>query len=352
MLEDPGSSMLQVLVVMGLLVLSALFSGSETAFFSINTVRLRELQEDGSIKAKRIAKLLSKPDKLLTTVLVGNTAVNVLFTSMLATLAFSVGTKILPVQAIGPMTALLTALLLLFFGEVTPKSLAANNPIGFAGRASFFMQMIKQILTPIAWLMTGFVSLFWLIMGKEQDETQQVTEEIIKTAVSLGAEEGSVEADEKAMIYGILQSNDLVVEDIMVPKEDIVSVRENTPLQSVARIIKDKGLSRIPVTSMSRPGIITGVVFAKDLLPFMIKNDVSVPVQKVMRQAYYCRPFMLTSTLLSQMQKTGLHMAIVTNQQDEVVGLVTLEDLLEEIVGEIADEHDRQLATTVGVMSR
>lgn len=340
-MDDPGSSIAQAVVLVALLGFSALFSGSETAFFSLSSVRLRELQDSGQRRAKQLCRLLANPERLLSTLLVGNTAVNVFFASLMAAYTLGAWSGVLNREAIEILTTILTTVLLLVFGEVTPKAVAAHNPERFAFIVQGIIRLIHFALTPVTWLFGGLSSLFLKLIGRNTDDVEEpsVTEEIIKTAITIGEKEGTVEADERAMIYGIFRSSDTQVGKIMVPRSEMVTVSENASMAEIVAVVHDNGYSRIPV--MDEQGTqVLGLVYAKDIIPFLRQGKKDILVRELLRPAHICRPNKKVSVLLAEMRENGIHMAIVVNDNQEVLGLVTLEDLIEEIVGEIIDEHD------------
>ncbi len=342
-LEDPGSSLLAMLLLVVLLGLSALFSGSETAFFGLSPYRLRELSDGGHKKAQHVAALLRRPDKLLTTLLVGNTAVNIAFTSLMTVSVLAITANYISDEVGNLFATVLITGLLLVFGEVTPKALATHDAGKFSFRVVRVVQWIDILLKPITCLIDLISSVILKIMGVEAGGFRNsiVTEEIIKTAVTLGEESGTVEEDERTMIYNIFQSTDIRVSDVMIPRQAMTCLDEEDSLRQAALVLDEEGFSRLPIRSIkSGKEVIVGILYAKDLLiPFRYKQY-NIPVASVMRAPYFCLPNMKTNKLLAEMRQIGRHLALVQTSMGDIVGLVTLEDLLEEIVGEIMDEHD------------
>ncbi len=340
-MEDPGSSIL-ILLMFVLLSFSALFSGSETAFFGLTNYRIRELKEEGSEKAKKISTLLEKPDELLTTLLVGNTAVNIAFTSSITVLTIALTSEFLTNNTSSFIATVVSTVMLLIFGEVTPKAFAADNSERFAFKTVDIVKIIKLILSPITCIVNQITR---TLLGSSQSQRQFrdeiITEDIIKTAVMIGEEFGSVEEDEKNIIYNIFKSTDTSILNVMIPKEEIVMVKEDSSLKEAAILLAKEGYTRIPVISeKGNKEFICGIVYAKDLLLHLKNKEHDIPVGKVMRAPSYCRPNEKTVDLLVQMRENGRHMSIVRDAKGEIIGLVTLEDLLEIIVGDIVDEYD------------
>ncbi|MFP4457217.1 MAG: hemolysin family protein [Clostridia bacterium] len=340
-MEDPGSSIL-ILLMFILLSFSALFSGSETSYFGLTNYRLRELKEEGSEKAKKISNLLDKPDELLTTLLVGNTAVNIAFTSSITVLIIALTSGFLTNNTSSFLATIVSAGMLLIFGEVTPKAFAADNSELFAFKTVNIIRLIKLILSPITFVVNLATKVF---LGSKNNQRQFrddiITEDIIKTAVMIGEEYGSVEEDEKNIIYNIFKSTDTSVLNVMIPKSEIVMVKEESSLKEAAIVLAEEGYTRLPVLSeKGNKEFICGIVYAKDLLLHLKNKEYDIPVAQVMRAPSYCRPNKKAVDLLVQMRENGRHMSIVRDTKGEILGLVTLEDLLEVIVGDIIDEYD------------
>lgn len=340
-MEDPGGSIL-ILLMFVLLFFSALFSGSETAYFGLANYRIRELKEEGSEKAKKISALLEKPNDLLATLLVGNTAVNIAFTSSITVLALTLTSDHLSKDLGSILATVLSTGLLLVFGEVTPKAFAANNSEYFAIKTIGIVSLIKIILSPITCVVNSIARLFLGAKHKdEQFRNDIITEDIIKTAVMIGEEHGAVEEDEKIVIYNIFKSTDTSVSNIMIPKEDIVMIKEDSTLREAAILLVKEGYTRLPVYSeKGDKDFICGIIYAKDLLLYLKQQQYDLPVAQVMRAPSYCRPNTRAVHLLVRMREQGRHMSIVRDAKGEILGLVTLEDLLEVIVGDIIDEYD------------
>ena len=349
-MEDPGSS-ITLLLMFVLLFFSGLFSGSETAFFGIANYRLRELRDEGSVRAKKISSMLENPDKLLTTLLIGNTAVNIAFTSLVTVFVIALTSDALSKDLSSIIATLITTGLLLIFGEITPKALAANDSEGFAFRVVGLINPISVILKPVVCIINTIANMFIGKTIKDNDAREEAfTEEIIKTAVSIGEEYGTVEEDEKNLIYNIFKSTDLLVKDIMIPKDEIIMIDEEATVKEAAMLLSEEGYTRLPVLSRkSDIDFICGIIYAKDLLEHLRDKEFDIPVAQVMRAPSYCRPNDKGVFMLMQMRQKGRHMAIVRDAKGTILGLVTLEDLLEVIVGDIIDEYDFDELTDLNV---
>ncbi|GAB6138331.1 hemolysin family protein [Halanaerobaculum tunisiense] len=314
---------------------SAFFSGSETALMSVNKIEIRHLQQEGNAKAAILEKLLSTPDRLISTILVGNNLVNIAASSIATKIAIDIFGN----AGVGIATGLVT-LLLLIFGEITPKSIANSKALQFSLTVArpieicyYFFYPVVKVLNIITGLMTG---------GREGEQTSKpfISEDRIRRYLTVGEREGVIETDEKQMINSIFEFDDTRVKEILVPRIDMVCVEINDSLEELINTVVDRGLSRIPVYNDTIDNIV-GIVYAKDLLP-LLREKTELNIQKIMRPAYYVPETKKVDNLLSELKKEKIHMAIILDEYGGTAGLVTIEDLLEEIVGDIQDEYDEE----------
>lgn len=321
-----------------LLFLSAFFSGSETALMSVDRVKIRHLMQEGNQKAKIVDRLWSRPDRLLVTILLGNNLVNIAASSIATVLAIDIfGTK-----GVGIATGLVT-LFVLIFGEITPKSFANKEAEKFSMKVARYIEIFYYILSPVIELLT-FITDFMIKKtgdGKRNKEKPFVSEEVIRRFLAVGEREGIIESDEKQMINSIFEFDDTSVKEIMVPRIDMICVEINSSLNQLINIVIDMGLSRIPVYNGTIDNIV-GLVYAKDLLNLLKNDAVEDDIQKIMRPAYYIPESKKVNNLLTELRKEKIHMAIILDEYGGTAGLVTIEDLLEEIVGDIQDEYDEE----------
>ncbi len=332
------------LILMGLfLLLSAFFSGSETALLSINKLRLRHLAEDGHKRAQLVQALINKPNRLLASVLVGNNIVN----TGAAALATAIATKMIGGGARAALlaTAVVTVLLVVF-GEITPKTFASQNSERVAFRVARPISVVMVLLAPVVQLLTAITNqVIKMLGGKVEKQGPFVTQEEIRTLVSVGEEEGVLEEAEREMIDSIFEFGDTEASQVMVPRIDIDSLEADAPLTEALAIINEVGHSRIPVYEETIDNII-GVLYAKDLLKLVNCGELtSKTARAVMRPAHYIPETKRVDDLLRDMQRKKVHIAIVLDEYGGTAGLVTIEDILEEIVGEIRDEYDREEPT-------
>lgn len=332
----PSGTAVGFVVFALLLLFSAFFSGAETALFAVNRLRMRQMREEGDARADLVLRLLENPGRMLTTLLMGNNIVNVA-ASVLAT-AFLV-------DQFGPQrgtlyTIVLMTVLILVVGEVTPKTFAAKYADAVA----------LAVARPIHWLSVTFHPLVRVLSvisaaivrplgGRVNRASPLVTEEEIRLLVKMGEEEGVLEEDERQMIHSIFEFGDTVAREIMVPRIDIVGVEETAPLEEILRVVIAEGHSRLPVYHESLDHVV-GIVVVKDLLSHLKAGRLTVPAKEIMRPAFFVPEGKRLDELFREMRRKRIHMAIVVDEYGGTAGLVTIEDLLEEIVGPILDEYD------------
>ncbi|MBM7556245.1 hemolysin family protein [Halanaerobacter jeridensis] len=318
-----------------LLALSGFFSGSETALMSVNKVEIRHLAQEGNKEAQIVDRLLGKPDNLLTTILVGNNLVNV----GASAIATKVATNIFHNFGVGISTGVVT-LLLLIFGEITPKSLATRKAKQFSMTVARPIEICYYLFYP---LVKGLSFLVQVVNkdGNTPGTKPFISEDKIRRFLAVGVREGVIETDERQMINSIFEFDDITVKEIMVPRIDMICVDVNDSIEKLRDIVVRMGLSRIPVYN-GRIDNIVGIVYAKDLLPLLKGDKPEITIQKIMRPAYYVPESKKIDNLFSELKKEKIHMAIVLDEYGGTAGLVTIEDLLEEIVGDIQDEYDEE----------
>jgi len=322
-------------------ILSAFFSSSETICTAVNQVKLRNLIKENKSHAKLLEKIYENPRRLLTGILIGNNVANVAATALSTTILLqflsSMGFKNLAVN-MSIITGVITVLLLIF-GEITPKSLALKQPenwlMVYAKPLLFFLFILK----PIIYLFEGVTILITKIFRIDQSvSTALVTLDELKTMVDLSQQEGVLEQDKKDMLQGIFDFSDTVVREIMTPRTDSICISVKNTVQDAIQLITEKGHSRIPVYEGKLDNTV-GVIYAKDLLQ-VPKNDLQEGLRQYLRKAIFIPESKNVEELLQQMKKTRFHLAIVVDEYGGMAGIVTLEDIIEEIIGEIQDEYD------------
>lgn len=328
----PDSSSLTMIVILILLViLSAYFSATETAFTSLNRIRLKSRADAGNRRAAMTLKLVDQYDNLLSTILVGNNIVN-LSASSLATVFFTEGLRLQNGAVIS--TAVIT-IVVLIFGEVSPKSLAKEYPESFAMFSAPIMRILMVILTPVNFLFSLLKKLLSKVFHKEGDSG--ITEEELVTMVDQAESEGGLDQHESKLIRSAIEFNDMEVDEILTPRVDIVAVEDTDSMDEIAQAFAESGYSRLPVYHEDIDDII-GVIHEKDFHAARYRGQTDV--KAITGPMLYTTGNTKISELLRILQREKAHMVIVVDEYGGTEGLVTLEDIVEELVGEIWDEHD------------
>ncbi len=326
--------MYQIILLFFLLILSAFFSAAEIALFSIGRIGKHKLMKEKAKNADVIEKLLDDPNRLLVTILFGNNLVNVsasaLATSVSMYLFGSLGVGI----AVGVMT-----FLILLFGEIVPKSYAVHNKEKFASFAAKPIYFMQTTQAPYLKLLSALINKLMNYYGLSNKEMSLVTEEEVKSAVVAGMEDGSIDPDEKELIHNVFEFDDTEVKSVMVPRINMCCIDKIISIKKVLKILNETNFSRIPVYNDTRDNII-GLLYAKDLLKYVGKDINSISLAKIVRPAIFVPETKKIDELLKEFKLKKVHMAIAVDEYGGVTGLVTLEDLIEELVGEIYDETD------------
>lgn len=313
-----------------LLFLSAFFSASEIALISLSRVRVRQEIEKGKKDAIIVQNLLKNPQKLIGAMLIGNNIVNV-FASILAT---AMAIRIFGDVGIGVATFVMT-LTILIFCENTPKAFAVRNE-KFALRIARTVKAIVFLLSPVAVTLTAVSNIIIKAFGGKPPEKKAVTEEEIKMMLKMGEEEGTIDKDERKMIYEIFEFDETKTKEVMVPRENIVCIPEDKTVGALINLVRETGFSRIPVYRNNIDNIV-GMIHVKDTLEL----DKDVPISNILRPILRIKTTEKVDEVLREMQRKRTHIAVVMDENNKTVGLVSMEDLIEEIVGEIADEHEK-----------
>ncbi len=331
---DPGDSTgIQIFTVVVLLCLSAFFSSAETALTTVNKMRIRTLAEAGDKRAITLTKVIENPGKMLSTILVGNNIVNLSASSLMTTLTM----QLFGSRAVGAATGILT-LLILVFGEITPKTLstlyAEKIALGYARIVYVLMTLMTPVIFFVNQLSMGVLFLMRVDPNKKRDS---ITEDELRTIVQVSHEEGVIETEEKKMINNVFDFGDSVAKDVMVPRIDMVLVDVNATYNELMDVFREEKFTRIPVYEDTTDNVI-GIVNMKDLLLYDKTQEFSI--RSLLRQPLYTYEYKKTAELMVEMRKTFNNIVIVLDEYGATAGLITLEDMLEEIVGEIRDEYD------------
>jgi CBS domain containing-hemolysin-like protein len=318
-----------------LIALSAFFSASETALTSVSRIRVRHMSEEKVPGAHRLEELLKHPSRFLATILFGVTLAELAAASVATVLA----TRYFKTFGAGIATGVITFFILVY-GEITPKSFALQYAERFSLAVALPIQITSVVLYPVVRIFISISNFFIRILGgKTLREGPFVTEEEIKTMVTVGEEAGVIEEEEKDMIHSIFEFGDTIVREVMVPRPDMVAAKSTNSIKDVLSMIMHEGHSRIPIYTDSLDSIV-GIVYAKDILKYLTEGKLDVPLESLMRPVYVIPETKKVNELLRELQRRKIHMAMVVDEYGTTVGLVTIEDLLEEIVGEIFDEYD------------
>ena len=331
---DP-SQIVNIVVFIILICLSSFFSCTETAFLSANKIRMRNLAEEGDRRAKKVEKLLSNTDRLYSSILVGNNLVNIGASSLTTSIVISIfgNSASLVAAASGVVT-----LLILVFGEITPKTFATKNADRIALFMSGFVSFICFIFTPVVFLLNIITGFIIKLLSDNKDNGPTMTEEDLKTIVTVGHEEGVLEEEEKEMIHNVFEFGETEIKEIMTPRINVDSIPDDCSYQELMEIYKRGQFSRYPVHSESFDEIV-GVLNVKDLLFFNIDPD-EFEVKDYMRDTFVVYEFNEVGDVFAAMRKEHVSLAIVLDEYGVMSGIVTFEDIVEEIVGEIDDEYD------------
>lgn len=325
------SSLIGMIVAIVILVMgSAYFSATETAFTSLNTIRMKTWAENGNKRAARALALEENYDKLLSSILIGNNIVNITATTI-STLLF---TKLFVTYGATISTVVIT-IVVLIFGEISPKSIAKEFPERFAMFSAPFLSVVVAILTPLNFLFSQWKKLLSKIFKPSNDDG--ITEEELMGIVDQAESEGGLDAHEGDLIRASIEFNELEVADILTPRVDIVAVDEEASVQEVGALFVENGFSRLPVYNETIDNII-GVIHQKDFYKARVRGEDRVAMMK--SPVVYTTPSTKIFKLLRVLQMNKVHMAVVVDEYGGTEGIVTLEDILEELVGEIWDEHD------------
>lgn len=329
-----SSDAIQLLTLVILIFLSAFFSSTETALTTVNRIRIRNLAESGDAKAITLTKVLENQSKMLSAILIGNNVVNLTASSLSTTLAISVwGSN----KLVGAATGILT-LVILVFGEITPKTLSTLSAETMALRSAKIIYVLMTVLTPVIVVVNQMSLCVLLLLRIDPNKKRDaITEDELRTIVDVSHEEGVIESEERKMINNVFDFGESLAKDIMVPRIDMTFVPVDASYQELLDVFREEMYTRIPVYEDTTDNVI-GIINMKDLL--LIDNRDDFSIRNILRQPLYTYEYKKTSELMVEMRQTFNNIVIVLDEYGATAGLITLEDMLEEIVGEIRDEYD------------
>ena len=321
---------MQLIALIILVLLSAFFSSAETSLTTVNRVRLKTLAEEGNRRAKTALEVLDKYGKMLSAILIGNNIVNLSASALATTLAIHIH------FTVGIATAILTVVILIF-GEIVPKNMAMINSEKMALLYASMISGLMKLLTPLIFVSDSLAKGIMKLFRVDADKKTAMTENELRTYVEVGHEDGVIESEEREMIYNVFDFGDAVAKDVMIPRIDMVTVDKEATYEEVMEVFKDCMYTRIPVFEEDKDNII-GLINIKDFI--LVGDKAKFKISDILRQAYYTYEFKKTADLLVEMRQKCFNVAFVLNEYGGTAGMITLEDLLEEIVGEIRDEYD------------
>lgn len=328
-----SSSVLQFIFLIVLIALSAFFSSAETALTTVNRVRVRTLIDEGNRRAAVLQKVLDNYSKMLSSILIGNNVVNLSASALTTTLAM----KLWGNYAVSIATGVLT-LVVLLCGEIVPKNAATLNAEKISLAYARIIYYLMKLLTPLIYIVdrlsVGIMILLHVDPNKKKD---QITESELKTYVDVSHEDGVIESEEREMIYNVFDFSDAVAKDIMIPRIDMSTINVEAGYEELLGVFKEYMYTRVPVYQDDNDNII-GLVNIKDFI--LVEDRENFKITDILRDAYYTYEFKKTADLMIEMREKRFNVAFVLNEYGSCVGMITLEDLLEEIVGEIRDEYD------------
>ncbi|OGK05080.1 MAG: hypothetical protein A2W80_17040 [Candidatus Riflebacteria bacterium GWC2_50_8] len=329
------------------LMLSAFFSSAETAFFALSPLRLKKLEDEGDARAAEILKVLADKQKMLITLLMGNTLVNVASTAIATSffIDYLPKSRLTELIGVGPtvsvaVSSVIMTVVLLVFGEITPKTVAIFGAYGYSRVVVKPLRLFMFVLSPFSSMTVWFISKFFPRYADWNSHLGSSTSmEEIDSYFTLGEEVGIIERDEKEMISSVFEFGDTLVREVMVPRPDIIAMPISIGLEDLLKFIREDGHSRFPVYDGNIDKVV-GILYVKDILIKLTEIQVNYDLFKLLRPPFFVPETKKLNDLLSEFQKRKQHLAMVVDEYGGISGLVTIEDLLEEIVGEIVDEYD------------
>ena len=327
-----SSDVTQLIILLILLGLSAFFSSAETALTTVNKIRIRSLAEDGNKRAKTVLKITDDSGKMLSAILSGNNIVNLSAASLTTSLAYSFGGSMVAIAS-----GILTVLILLF-GEITPKTMATIHAEKMALIYAPIISIFMKVMTPVIFIINGLsIGVLFLLRVDPNAKNDLMTETELRTIVDVSHEDGVIESDEREMIYNVFDLGDAKAKDVMVPRVHVTFADVNSTYEELLDIFREDKFTRLPIFEDTTDNVV-GTINMKDLL--LYDNTKEFHIRDILREAYFTYEYKSISELLVEMRQASFNIAIVLDEYGETAGLITLEDILEEIVGEIHDEYD------------
>lgn len=325
------SGVIQLIVLFVLVILSAFFSSAETALTTVNRVKMRTLEEEGVKRAAIVNKILDQYSKMLNAILIGNNIVNLSASSLTTTLVIKLGFS----AYIGVFTGILTFVILLV-GEIVPKTWASLNSERISLAYSRTIYYMIKLLTPVIFIVDAIAGAILKLLHIDSSKKETITENELKTYVDVSHEDGEIETEERKLIYNVFEFSDTCAKDIMIPRVNMETISSDGTYDELLSVFKESMYTRLPVYQEDKDSML-GFVNIKD---FFLADSNAFQLAPLIRDAYYTYEYKKTADLLLEMREKSMHVAFVLNEYGSTVGMITLEDLLEELVGEIRDEYD------------
>jgi putative hemolysin len=342
-MEPPSSYLLDIIIMAASVAAIAVISSAESSVIAVSKFRIRHLAEQGDTKAKAVQSLMDSHDKLFSAVILSG--------NLFTILATSIGTAML-INLVGEDYGIVAATVLMtfitvIFGELTPKTFAVTHAEKVALFLARPLQFYIRILYPLIWIFHITANTLLKLVGVEERPVSAfVTEEDIRTMISIGGEEGTIEEEEQKLLHRIFEFGDTEVSEAMVPRTELAAISEDATVADAMKLVSEKGFSRYPVIKENIDNI-QGILYIKDLLITMAQTEIlNLSVSNFMREAYYIPETKMVTELLDEMRRNKFHIAVVVDEYGGTAGLVTLEDIMEEIVGGLQDEFEEIKAET------
>ncbi|HSM33322.1 MAG TPA: hemolysin family protein [Anaerolineae bacterium] len=345
-----GSSLVEITVIGLLIAINAVFVAAEIALVTVRRSRIRQLTDEGDRRARRVARMIERPGRLLATIQLAITFIGFLAAAFAG--ASIAGQLADWFRQVGPLSTsadilallivtLIVSLVTIVFGELVPKTLALAHAERYSLVLARPVEAFGVILAPLVWLLTTATHLVTRVLGVRDVSDEAITSEELRILVERGTEQGTIEAEEEQMIGAVLELGDQRAHEVMVARVDMVALAVDASLSEIVETIVSEGHSRIPVYEHNIDNII-GMLYAKDLLPYLVGEDRPPSIRRLLRTPLFVPESMLVDDLLRSLQRRRVHIAVVLDEHGGTAGLITIEDLLEEIVGEIQDEYDEE----------
>jgi len=326
------TGVIQLIVLAVLLLMSGFFSAAETALSLVNRVKLRTMEEEGRKHVKTLNKIMDNYDRIITTILISNNIVNLSASSLATIFTIRQFGNIYVSAATGILT-----FLVLIFGEIVPKTLARRNTDSLSLAFAPIINILIIVLFPITFIIEGVSKVILFVLGQSKKDDNLITANEVRSYMDVSKEDGAIESDEHQIINNVFDFSDSAAKDIMIPRIDMTAIGVDAGYKEVMKVFRESMYTRLPVFKGEKENII-GFINIKDLI--RLKDSQSFTISKFLREAYYTYEYKKTNDLLMEMRDKAMNLAFVNNEYGETVGMITLEDLLEEIVGQIRDEYD------------